>query len=80
MSFASIDTELTRSSKSRVLISISCKILRTLMHSFSSEDISALVCWISLRTQTQAKSTNAITTPSLRVTRKGVRRAKLTWI
>lgn len=45
-----VDLELTFSSKSRFLISISCRILSTLMHSFSSADINALVCWISLRT------------------------------
>lgn len=47
---------LTRSSKSRVLISISCKILSTLIHNFSSEDISALVCWISLYRQTHTST------------------------
>lgn len=47
-----VELELTFSSKSRVLISISCRILSTLIHSFSSADINALVCWISLHTNT----------------------------
>lgn len=61
-SVGSLQVQLTRSSKSRVLISISCRIRRTLIHSFSSEDISALVCWISLHAGAQHNCTNAIAT------------------